>query len=316
MPKADEDVPVSGRGLWSGTITFGLVSVPVNLVPANRSNNTSLRMLSPEGTPLARRYFTTRDDRVLEWEEIVRGYEVAKDKFVVVEDEELERLAPERTRDIDLRAFVSRSQVNPIHFERAYYLAPAGDSVKAYRLLAKAMEDQEVAGIATFVMRGKEYLVAIVAENGILRAETLRFSDEIRSPKSIGLPAPAKPKPAAVQRFAKQIEKQSKAKLAAPELEDPAAKRLETLVRKKVKAGKDVVHYDPELDEQSTDVLDLVAMLRRSLEAGGAPSKRGKGTSRKKSRPATGKRSSAATKTRAAPKTTRKKASPRSRKSA
>jgi DNA end-binding protein Ku len=240
-------------------------------------------MLSPEGTPLARRYFTTRDDKVLEWDDIVRGYEIAKDEFVVVDDDDLERLAPERTRDIDLRAFVPQAQVNPLHFERAYFLLPANESVKAYRLLAKAMESEEVAGIATFVMRGKEYLVAIVPEDGILRAETLRFADEIRTPESIGLPKPVKPKPAAIQRMSAQIQKLSKAKLATSELEDPAAERLEKLVKKKVRAGEDVVHYDPELDEQSTDVLDLVAMLRRSLESGGTSTKGSRSRSSKRS---------------------------------
>src|SRR5207248_7073669 len=106
----------------------------------------------------------------------------------VVTDEELERLAPEKSRDIDLRRFVEAEAIPPMYFERSYFLVPAGGSAKAYRLLAATMEETHRAGIATFVMRGKEYLVAILSENGILRAETLRFSDEIRSPEDVGLP--------------------------------------------------------------------------------------------------------------------------------
>lgn len=268
----DDEVEISGRPFWSGTITFGLVSVPVALLPANRSNRTSLRMLSPEGNPLTRRYFATKDDRMLDWDEIVRGYEIEKDQFVIVDDDELEKLAPERTRDIDLQVFVKASDIDPIHFERAYYLTPGGASTKAYRLLAKVMEDTDRAGIATFVMRGKEYLVAILADNGILRAETLRFADEVRTPEIIGLPEPAKPKSTEVKKIAKAIEKLAKPRLDTKELEERSAERLQKLVAKKLQTGEDVVHIDPEADEEteSREVLDLVAMLQRSLRGSGS----------------------------------------------
>ena len=276
MPESDGNGEVRARAFWSGTITFGLVSVPVNLLPANRSNRTSLRMLSPQGTPLSRRYFASRDDRPLDWDDIVRGYEIEKDKFVVVEDEELEKLAPDKTRDIDLRVFVPASEIDPMYFERGYFLTPAGGSTKAYRLLARAMEESDRAGIATFVMRGKEYLVAIFAENGILRAETLRFADELRTAESIGLPQPVKPKAADVKRMMKEIDKLAKPKLAPTELTEPFAERLHKIVQKKLKAGEDVVHYEPEADEESPEVLDLVAMLQRSL-AGKAGATGGRG---------------------------------------
>ena len=120
---------------------------------------------------------------------MIRGYEVEKEKYVVITDEELEKLAPKKGRDIDLRRFVKQESIPPVYFDRSYFLTPGQGSEKAYRLLAETMEKEDLAGIATFVMRGKEYLVAIFPENGILRAETMRFSDELRSPKDIGLPA-------------------------------------------------------------------------------------------------------------------------------
>ncbi len=190
MPEIEDEQQsgASTRPFWSGVITFGLVSIPVNLLPANRQTRVSLRMLSPEGHPLSRRYYAPATGRELTDQQMVRGYEIEKDEYVVVTDEELERLAPERSRAIDLRQFVDAEQIPPLYFERAYFLVPGEASEKAYRLLATVMEKTKRAGIATFVMRGKEYLVAILAENGILRAETLRFSDEIRSPKDLGLP--------------------------------------------------------------------------------------------------------------------------------
>lgn len=254
------------RTFWSGTLTFGLVNIPVALMPANRSDRVSLRMVSPGGTPLARRYVAPRDERPLEPDDIVRGFEVEKDRYVVVEDEELERLAPERTRDIDLRRFVKVEEIDPMHFERAYYLTPAGGSTKAYRLLARVMEETGRAGIATFVMRAKEYLVAIIAENGILRAETLRFADELRSAEDVGLPAPSDPPAAEVKRIRAEISKRAKKDFDPAELEDPSAERLLALVERKRKAGDDVVRVE-EAPRGREGVIDLMEILKARLQA-------------------------------------------------
>jgi DNA end-binding protein Ku len=268
VPEDDGAVGESAvRPFWSGTVTFGLVSVPVDVLPASRPAGVSLRMVSPQKHPLERRYYTARDDRELSWEEIVRGYELEKDRYVVVEDDELERLAPERTRDIDLRQFVQVSEIDPAYFERAYYLTPAGGSNKAYRLLAKVMEDTGRAGIATFVMRGKEYLVAIMAENGILRAETLRFAGDVRSPADVGLDNIPKPRPADVSRMTKEIEKLSEARLAPSELEDPYAKRLRALAARKLRSGTDVIAPAPR-EGDDEEIVDLVAILQESLRSG------------------------------------------------
>ncbi len=266
-----QEAEASTRPFWSGTISFGLVTVPVQLLPAHRSNRTSLRMVTGDGTPLARRYFTRSDDRPLEWDEIVRGYEIEKDRFVVVEDDELERIAPERTRDIDLRVFVDADEVDPMHFERAYYLTPGEDSSKAYRLLAQVMEETNRAGIATFVMRGKEYLVAILAENGILRAETLRFAEEVRTPEDVGLPAPLPAKGKRVDEVAREIEKLATDELDRGLLVDPAAERLKALLSTKLESGE-VAEKPAESAPEGRDILDLMQLLQRSLEGkGGAP---------------------------------------------
>ena len=288
MPELEEDTIIA-RPFWSGTITFGLVSIPVALYPAAVSSRVSLRMVSAEGTPLERRYFNPRTDRELDWEELVRGYEVEKDEYVVVTEDELERLEPERTREIDLRLFVPAEQLDPLYFERAYYLTPAEGAGKAYRLLAQTMEETGRAGIATFVMRAKEYLIAILAENGILRAETLRFPDEVRTPEDIGLPEPVKPKAAEVRRIEKQIEKLKRTTLPESELEDPEAERLLKLVKRKKKKGEDVVELpEEEAEEPAEGVISLMEALQRSLEAGsdGKPARKGarKSGSKKRTR--------------------------------
>jgi Ku protein len=177
------------RSFWSGTISFGLVTVPVNLYPAARRNRVALRMLSPDGNPLARRYFCPADEQEVDRDHLVRGYEISEDRYVLVDDETLAALSPRKSREIDLMSFVPLDQVPPKYYERSYYLTPSGDTNKGYRLLAEVMEASGRAGIATFVMRGKEYLVAIHSENGILRAETLRFQEELREPDPEDLPA-------------------------------------------------------------------------------------------------------------------------------
>jgi len=252
------------RPFWSGTLTFGLVSVPVDLYPGNRSNRAPLRMLGPEGEPLARRYYSQKTGRDLEADEMIRGYEIDKDKYVVVTDEELERLAPEQSRDIDLRRFVEMESIPPLYFDRSYFLAPSAGSEKAYRLLADTMKKDDLAGIATFVMRGKEYLVAIFPENGILRAETMRFADELRSPKDIGLPDKKKLPAATVRKFEKIIARNSDRHLALKELKDEKTAQLLKLVAKKRSQHKDVIKVE-EPEQPEGKVVDLMEVLKKSL---------------------------------------------------
>jgi DNA end-binding protein Ku len=261
----EEDGEQGGpRPFWSGTLTFGLVSVPVNLFPANKSSRAPLRMLSSEGEPLARRYYSEKTERDLDADQMVRGYEIDKGKYVVVTDEELDRLAPDKSRDIDLKSFVPEESIPPMYFERGYFLTPASGSEKAYKLLAETMEKGGKAGLATFVMRGKEYLVAIFAEHGILRAETMRFPDELRSPADVGLPKKSKVPAATVKKFEKLISSRSKTQLSPRKLEDEQTERLLKLVKKKSRSARNVVKVESE-EREPGKVIDLVAMLKKSL---------------------------------------------------
>jgi DNA end-binding protein Ku len=264
------------RPFWSGTIAFGLVSLPVGLYVANRGKRVSLRMVDDDGTPLSRRYLCPLEERFIDDEEIVRGFEIAKEEFVVVSDEELEALAPEKSQEIDLRRFVPLAEIDPVFFERAYFLAPAKGASKAYRLLARAMEDTGRAGIATFVMRGKEYLVAIIAEKGILRAETLRFADELRTPEDVGLPEMEEVDAALIQEYEREINSFTEDELDREQLADRQTERLLELAERKLATGSDVVAAPEELaPEEGEEVVDLMRILKESLEEvappGGAP---------------------------------------------
>lgn len=252
------------RPFWSGTLTFGLVSVPVNLFPANKSSRTSLRMLGDEGAPLQRRYYSQKTEKDLDADELVRGYEISKDNYVVVTDEELDRLAPEKSRDIDLTRFVKEDSIPPVHFERGYFLTPESGSDKAYKLLAETMAKSGLAGLATFVMRGKEYLVAIFSDHGILRAETMRFADELRSPEDLGLPKKKKVPAAKVRKFEKLISAKAKKSFAGAKVHDEQAEALLKLVKKKEKNRSNVVKVEAE-EREPAKVIDLVAVLKKSL---------------------------------------------------
>jgi DNA end-binding protein Ku len=260
----EEEENAGGRPFWSGTLTFGLVSVPVSLFPAARTVRTSLRMLGPDGQPLARKYYAEKTGKDLDSDEVVRGYEVTKEKFVIVTDEELERLAPEKTRDIDLKQFVPAESIPPIYFERGYFLTPAAGSQKAYKLLAETMDKSGLAGIATFVMRGKEYLVAIFSDKGILRAETMRFADELRSPADVGLPKKKEVPKATVTKFEKLIANKSKKQFSPAKLADKQTDSLLKLVKKKQSKRENVVKVEEEM-ETDRKVVDLVKILKQSL---------------------------------------------------
>lgn len=222
-------------------------------------------MLGPEGEPLARRYYSQKTGRELDADDLVRGYEIEKDKYVVVTDEELEGLAPEQSRDIDLRRFVDLESISPLYFDRSYFLAPSKGSEKAYRLLVEALEKKDLAGVATFVMRGKEYLVTIFPENGILRAETMRFAGELRSPKEVGMPEKKKKATAAaLKKFERIIEKNSKKNLALNELKDKKTEQLLKLVKKKRARRTDVVEVEEEKRDEGK-VVDLMEVLKKSM---------------------------------------------------
>jgi len=182
-----------------------------------------------------------------------------------VTDEELEALDPKKSREIDLRRFVARDEIDPFYLAHAYFLAPAAESGKAYRLLATVMERTKRAGIATFVMRDKEYLVAIVSDGGLLRAETLRFHDEVRSAAQAGIPKTRKPEAALVKKFEHAIASHATARLPSGELTDEHANGVKAIAEKKARKKKDVIHAEVPKGSAGADVIDLMEVLKRSL---------------------------------------------------
>jgi DNA end-binding protein Ku len=270
-----EPVRHGPRPTWSGSLSFGLVTIPVELHSAIRPRRRRARMLDEEGALLRRRFYCPEDGKTLDDSEIVRGYELPNGKYVVVEDDELEALEPKKSREIDLRLFTDRSTLAPVTFEHAYVLIPASEGNKAYRLLTQVMQRTQRAGIATFVMREREYIIAIVSDGRCLLAETLRFADELRPVSELNLPKPgAAPKPLAA-RIERALSSKRARHVDAKKLVDPAHARLEKLIDTKRRSGKVVtpaVAESAEEEHGGAEVIDLMQLLKGSLRGRGQKS--------------------------------------------
>jgi len=273
-PEPSEEQESAGarvRSLWSGTITFGLVSIPVDLLTAVRPRQTAMKLVDTDGHALGRQYHCSKEGKKLDYDDLVRGYETEDGKMVVITDKEFESVAPEMSADIELRSFVPLEQIPALYFQKPYFLAPAGKSAKAYVLLAQTMKRTGRAAIGSFVMRGHEYLVAIVSDNGVLRLDTLRYADEVRTPESIGLPKHSKAAAAKVTQFSKEIEALAHDRLDVAELEDQDARKLQALVESKQKEHEGVIHPKGAEAAEATEggegakVIDLMEVLRKSL---------------------------------------------------
>ncbi len=269
MPEREHRQPAPVRAIWSGTLTFGLVSIPVELFSAVRGRHTAMKMVDAQGRPLGREYYSEEHEAALAPEDLVRGYETDEGKMVVVTDEELDAIAPEMSRDIELRRFVPRKQIPPAYFQRPYFLAPSGGSTKAYHLLVQTMQKTGRTGIGTFVMRGRQYLVAILSDGNVLRAETLRFAGEIRSAQDLGLPKPVTPPAREVKQFSDAIAVLTRERLDTDELSDDYAKAIERLAQEKEKKHEDIVDTsgaEAEEEEQGgAEVIDLMQLLKQRV---------------------------------------------------
>jgi DNA end-binding protein Ku len=205
----------------------------------------------------------------IEREDLARGYEYEPGKYVQVSDDELAALEPDKSRDIDLRLFVPESALDPVYFERMYFLTPSGDSNKAYHLLASVMQRTGRAGIATFVMHDREYLVAIFAQEGLLCAEVLRFHTELRDPGDVPLGAKStKADSKLVKQFEALLSKHGHDKFDPSSIHAERNEAMRELAAKKAKKKQDLVEVDnSDLhdDEDDEDSVDLMKLLKQSM---------------------------------------------------
>jgi DNA end-binding protein Ku len=268
------------RSLWSGTISFGLVSVPVRMFPATESKELKFHFLTKKGLkPIG--YDKVRKDtgEHVDPDEIVRGFEIEKGKFVELTDEDLDRLDIELTRSIDICDFVDLEEIDPIYFRKAYYLLPQEGAEKPFRLLQKALADTGKVGIAKVVIRKKQHLACLRPYENVILLETMYFADEVRKPESLN--GKGKLSPAEVQ-MAKSLVENLSEPFKAEKYDDTYRKELLDLLKQKAKTGS-VPVSEPDEDEEG-EVVDLMAALRESVERTrrSRPAKKRKAPARKK----------------------------------
>jgi DNA end-binding protein Ku len=264
------------RVIWTGALAFGLVNIPVGLYPATEDRTVHFNQFQ-KGTNDRIRYkrVNERTGEEVNYGDIVKGREVDEDTYVLLTDEDLEAVEPGRSRTIDITDFVDLSEVDPIYFQRTYYLAPRGDgSERSYALLHQALAATNRVGIATLVMRSKEYLVAIRPQEDILTLETMYFADEIRDPAdATGYePSGLQAKPRELD-IAEQLIESMTTDWDPENYHDTYRERVEELIESKRK-GEEITAEAPA--PRPSKVVDLTETLRRSVEE--ARGRRGEGT--------------------------------------
>jgi DNA end-binding protein Ku len=251
------------HSIGSGTISFGLVSIPVKMYSAASSGGVSFNLLHAKcGSRIKQQTFCPVCNVVVDRAELVKGYEFAKDQYVRVSDEELKSLEGESSKLIDIGEFVPLEKVDPIYFEKTYYLGPDKGGEKAYRLLTDAMTASERVALATFVMRGKESLVLIRAAQSGLMLHTMYFADEVRSFDEIDKGQSAKIKDGELQLAQQLIDGLSSAEFEPTRYADDYRQRVLDLVDSKVE-GKEITAAGPQV--QRAQVIDLMEALKASL---------------------------------------------------
>jgi DNA end-binding protein Ku len=262
------------RAIWSGSISFGLVNVPVKLVSATSAKDVRFHQLhSTDGGRINQKRVCSVDGEEVEYAEIVKGYEIHKGQYVVVDPEELEGLSPEGSRSIDIEEFVDLAEIDPLFFDHSYYLVPDGVAARPYALLVEAMAGTGKVGIGRFVLRTKQYLAALRPKDGALVISTMLFADEVVQVGDLEVPTTADTKPSDREvKMARQLVSSLSADWDPAKYKDDYREQVMALIQAKAEGDEIAV---PETAERPAPVVDLMAALEASLarakESGRAP---------------------------------------------
>ena len=279
------------RTIWNGSLSFGLVNIPVGLALATQRNDAAFRTLHREcGTPIKQKRWCPYHEREVEADELVKGWEVAKGQFVLVEESDLEAVALQRSQAIEILRFVSLADVDPVYFDRTYYLAPAGAEAqrRPYVLLLRAMQESGTAAVGKFVLWGKENLCLIRTQGDALALETLFYAEDVRSKAEIEEAVRETRVRVPELELAGQVIASLTGEWNADDFENEDRGELKAMLEAKL-AGEEIARPEPVAE---TPVVDLMEALRRSVadvqERRGAKTARAasKGGSRTKKTPA------------------------------
>jgi DNA end-binding protein Ku len=270
------------RAIWKGSISFGLVYIPIALYPATRREELKFRLLRKSDlSPVNYKRVAEKDGKEVSWDEIVKGYEYEKGKYVVLKDEDFERVDLEATQTVDIQDFVEQEEIDPMFFYKPYYLEPQKGGDKAYALLRDALKDSNKVGIAKVVIKTRQYLAGVKPEDGALVLELMHFADELVDTGKLRVPKKTEVDKREIN-MAKSLIDSMSSKWNPEKYRDDYREALMEVIEEKVEAGGKEIEEKPKKAPKPTKVIDLVSVLQKSLEQTGGAKKKEAGKSRRK----------------------------------
>ncbi len=271
------------RAIWKGSISFGLVNVPISLYPATRKEELNFHLLRRSDlSPISYKRVAEADGKEVPWDQIAKGYEYEKGQFVMVTDEDFRRANVEATQTINVLEFVRVEEIDPVFFDRPYYLEPQKAGAKAYVLLREALNKTGMVGIAKVVLKTRQHLAAIKPEQNSLVLELMHFAEELVSPSSLQIPTTTELGNREMQMATELIERLSEP-WKADKYHDDYRHALLALIEKKIELGGRTPAVKAGPKRPTTKVIDLVSVLQQSIEQAQA-SKGGSGKKAAKAR--------------------------------
>lgn len=251
------------RSIWKGAISFGLISIPVAMYTATENRSPSFKQLRKgDHSPIRYKRVAEADGEEVPWDDIVKGYEFEKGRYVVFTDEELEAVSPGSSKLVDVVQFVDEAEIDPIMYQKAYYLAPEQTGLKAYRIFQKAIEEKGVVALTKVAIRDKQHLATLRSKDGVLVLETMHWPDEVRAADFEELEGQVEVRPEEVEMAEALIENLTR-RFEAEAFVDTTREAIEDAAAKKV-AGEEIVAAEA---PQPTKVVDLLDALKASVEA-------------------------------------------------
>jgi DNA end-binding protein Ku len=274
------------RAIWKGSISFGLVNIPIALYPATRREEFKFRLLRKSDlSPVSYKRVAEKDGKEVPWDQIVKGYEYEKGKYVVLKDEDFERVDLEATQTVDIQDFVDQEEIDPIFFYKPYYLEPQKGGDKAYALLRDALKDSNKVGIAKVVIKTRQYLAGVKPEDGVLVLELMHFADELADPGKLHVPKKTEVGKREMN-MAKSLIDSMSSKWNPEKYRDDYREALMEVIEEKVETGGKEIEEKPKKARKPTKVIDLVSVLQKSLEQTGTKKKATAKSRRKHKQPA------------------------------
>ena len=253
------------RAIWKGSISFGLVNIPIALYPATRKEELKFRLLrSTDHSPVNYKRVAQKDGKEVPWDQIVKGYEYEKGKFVVLNEKDFQRVDLEATQTVDIQDFVDIDEIDPMYFYKPYYLEPQKGGDKAYALLREALANGRKVGIAKVIIKTRQYLAGVKAMKHALVLELMHFAEELSDAEKLNVPKSLSPGKREMD-MAKALVESMSAKWDPQKYHDDYREALLEVIEEKVEAGGKQIDEKPKKAAPATKVIDLVAVLQQSL---------------------------------------------------